>query len=75
MSFQKIPTVDLNDYLNGNSDKKAQFVQNLGDSFSGIGFAIVANHGVSDNTIDHAYQAFKDFSTVWNLFSLLLINI
>ena len=61
MSFQKIPTVDLNDYLHGDQTAKSQFVKALGDSFSGIGFAIVANHGVSEQTISSSYKAFKDF--------------
>lgn len=61
MSFQEIPTVDLHDYLSDDPQKKAAFVEALGNSFSGIGFAIVANHGVSQELIDHAYQSFIDF--------------
>jgi isopenicillin N synthase-like dioxygenase len=56
-----IPTVDLNDYRNGNPDQKAAFVKALGDSFSNIGFAIVRNHRVKDSTIDGAYSAFQQF--------------
>lgn len=61
MTLDKIPTVDLNDYVNGDAQSKAAFVKALGDSFSEIGFAIVANHGVEASVIDGAYQAFKDF--------------
>lgn len=61
MTLDKIPTVDLNHYLHGDEETKAAFVKSLGDSFSEIGFAIVANHGVPDQTIDKAYKAFQDF--------------
>ena len=61
MSFSHIPTVDLNEYRNGSPDQKKAFVKELGDSFSGIGFAIVDNHGVPQETIDKAYEAFKEF--------------
>ncbi|MEL6851393.1 MAG: 2-oxoglutarate and iron-dependent oxygenase domain-containing protein, partial [Bacteroidota bacterium] len=56
-----IPTVDLNDYRHGDEASKARFVKQLGDSFSGIGFAIVANHGVGQTLIDQAYGSFQDF--------------
>jgi isopenicillin N synthase-like dioxygenase len=61
MSFTHIPTVDLDDYTQGDAAQKAAFVQALGDSFAQIGFATVANHGVSQAVIDGAYQAFQDF--------------
>ncbi|MFK7970992.1 MAG: isopenicillin N synthase family dioxygenase [Bacteroidia bacterium] len=56
-----IPTVDLNDYRQGNPEQKAAFVKALGDSFSQIGFAIVKNHGVGQDTIDGAYSSFQEF--------------
>ena len=61
MTLDKIPTVDLNDYINGDAATKAAFVKSLGDSFSEIGFAIVDNHGVEASVIEGAYKAFKDF--------------
>jgi len=56
-----IPTVDLHDYLQGSEAQKAAFVKALGDSFSNLGFAIVRNHGVPDELIAKAYQAFQRF--------------
>ncbi len=61
MDFTAIPVVDLNDYRYGDESQKAAFVQALGDTFSGIGFAIVRHHGVSPEVIAGAYQAFQDF--------------
>jgi len=56
-----IPTVDLKDYLQGDPSTKAAFVKALGDSFSEIGFAIVANHGVPEEVIKNSYESFKAF--------------
>lgn len=60
-TFDSIPTVDLNEYLLGDAAQKAAFSKKLGDTFSGIGFAIVANHGVPQDLIDAAYQSFEAF--------------
>ncbi|MEM6800829.1 MAG: 2-oxoglutarate and iron-dependent oxygenase domain-containing protein [Bacteroidota bacterium] len=61
MSINHIPTVDLNEYLSGDDSQKKAFVKALGDSFSDIGFAIVANHGVPDEVIEKSYESFKSF--------------
>jgi len=61
MSLKHIPKVDLNDYIQGDEPTKAAFVKKLGDSFSQIGFAIVKNHGVPQEHIDKAYDAFQRF--------------
>lgn len=61
MSLEHIPTVDLNDYLHGDDQQKHAFVKALGDSFSDIGFAIVANHGVPADLIERAYASFMRF--------------
>lgn len=45
----KIETVDYHDFISGDTARKAAFVKKLGDAFSEIGFAIVANHGVSED--------------------------
>ena len=59
--MNRIPTVDLNDYIHGDEAQREAFVKKLGDSFSDIGFAIVANHGVPQEVIDRSYAAFQDF--------------
>lgn len=48
MALQKVPTVDYHDFISGNAEKRQQFIQNLGDAFSQIGFVIVKNHGVTE---------------------------
>jgi isopenicillin N synthase-like dioxygenase len=48
MALQSVPTVDYHDFISGDSQKREQFIQDLGDAFSKIGFVIVKNHGVSE---------------------------
>jgi len=56
-----IPTVDLNDYINGTSEKKAAFVQALGKAYEEIGFVAVKNHGLSDELQNKLYSSVKSF--------------
>ena len=48
MALKTVPTVDYHDFISGDSHKRTQFIQDLGDAFSQIGFVIVKNHGVSE---------------------------
>ncbi len=48
MALQKIPTVDYRDFISGDQAKRKQFIQDLGDAFSQIGFVVVQNHGVTE---------------------------
>ena len=47
MDQDTIAVVDYNDYVSEDASKKQAFIQNFGDSFSNMGFAIVKNHGVT----------------------------
>ena len=61
MNEVKIATVDYNDFISGDPEKREAFIQKLGDAFAEIGFAIVANHGVSLDLKDNLYQTVKTF--------------
>lgn len=56
-----IATVDYNDYISGDANRKAAFIKALGDSFSEMGFAIVANHGVSVELKDKLYTTSSSY--------------
>ena len=64
MDFKQIPTVDYAKFISGDPVKKAEFIQELGDSFSGLGFAIVSNHGLADSLRDGLYKTVMDFFTL-----------
>ena len=62
-----IRVVDYQDYKSEDLQKRQQFIQNLGHSFSEIGFAIVSNHGVSEelkaklfDLVDRYFQQSED---------------
>jgi len=56
-----IPSLDLNDFINGNAETKAKFVQDLGKAYSEIGFVAVKNHGLSDDLVENLYRVVKEF--------------
>ncbi len=56
-----IPSVDLADFLSGDSIKKQNFVQALGNAYEEVGFVAVKNHGVSDALIADLYQYVQEF--------------
>lgn len=56
-----IPQVDLNKYIIGNADQKAEFVQELGNAFSEIGFVSVINHGISIELVNRFFKLSEQF--------------
>lgn len=61
MSDRAIPLVDLSKFVDGNAVQRAEFVQELGDAFSNIGFVGVVNHGVPKDLVDGFYNHAKRF--------------
>jgi len=56
-----IPVVDLDDFLSGDADRKAAFVEQLGKAYEEVGFVAVKNHGVPDALIGHLYEYVQQF--------------
>jgi isopenicillin N synthase-like dioxygenase len=56
-----IPSVDLSEFLSGDTVKKNQFVQNLGKAYEDIGFVAVKNHGIADDLIADLYKYVQQF--------------
>ena len=56
-----IPSVDLSDFLSGDTVKKHDFVQQLGKAYEEIGFVAVKNHGISDELISDLYKYVQQF--------------
>ena len=56
-----IPSVDLADFLSGDSKRKQKFVNEIGTAYSEIGFASVKNHFLSDELMDSLYTEVKGF--------------
>ena len=61
MDKNTIAVVDYNDYVSGDPEKRARFIKDFGDSFSNMGFAIVRNHGVSEELKARLFEVSKAF--------------
>lgn len=56
-----IPVVDLAEFLSGDADKKAGFVQKLGHAYESVGFVAVKNHGIPGELINQLYRNVQQF--------------
>lgn len=61
MNTQKIPSIDLSDFLSEDEKLKAEFVESLGMAFTDIGFIAIKNHGIPEKIIEKLYQKLKEF--------------
>jgi isopenicillin N synthase-like dioxygenase len=59
--YDEIPELDLNDFNASDSDRKNEFVRQLGAAYNDIGFVAVKNHGLSDELRDNLYAAVRKF--------------
>ena len=59
--MNKIPSVDLRNFLSDNSQKKQEFIQTIGSAFQEIGFCAVRGHFLSDELIENLYKQTKLF--------------
>ncbi len=59
--FDAIPSLDLADFLSGDSQRKASFVKGLGDAFNQVGFVALKNHGLSEELTKRLYTSYQDF--------------
>lgn len=56
-----IPSVDLNDFLSGDPERKQAFVSALGQAYEEIGFVALKNHRLSDELVAALYREVKAF--------------
>ena len=56
-----IPTLDLSDFLSGNTARKNAFVSALGAAYETIGFVAIKNHGYSEDSQVNLYNSIKQF--------------
>ncbi|MFT5791427.1 MAG: isopenicillin N synthase-like dioxygenase [Candidatus Azotimanducaceae bacterium] len=59
--MEKIPSVDLSDFLSDNADRKQQFVNEIGKAYEEIGFVALKGHFLSDSLIKNLYSEIKNF--------------
>lgn len=61
MSQEKIPSVDLSDFLSEDPARKQKFVNEIGKAYEEIGFVALKGHFLSDQLVDKLYESIKKF--------------
>lgn len=56
-----IPSVNLQDFLSGDSVKKQKFIQEIGKAYEEIGFVALKGHFLDDKLVDTLYSEVKNF--------------
>lgn len=59
--YEEVPSLDLANFIEGNEEQKAKFVQDLGDAYTNIGFAAIKNHYLSNDLQENLYNAVQKF--------------
>lgn len=59
--YDEVPSLDLADFTSGNTEKKAAFIQTLGDAYNNIGFVAIKNHGLTDEMTEKLYAIIQRF--------------
>lgn len=59
--MQKIPSVNLEDFLSEDENKRQKFVNEIGKAYEDIGFVALKGHFLDQELVDNLYQQIKDF--------------
>jgi isopenicillin N synthase-like dioxygenase len=59
--YDQIPSLDLNNFITEDKERKLNFVQELGEAYNNIGFIAIKNHGLSDELTKSLYSTIKQF--------------
>ena len=59
--MNKIPSLNLQDFVSGNSAQQQQFIVDLGRAFEEIGFVAISGHYLNESLIDELYTQIKAF--------------
>lgn len=59
--YDEVPSLDLNDFTQGDESQRTNFVNQLGKAYENIGFVAIKNHGLSDELTKSLYGSVQDF--------------
>ena len=59
--MNKIPSVNLADFLSDDVSKKQQFVSDIGQAYENIGFVALKGNFLDDALVDKLYTQIKNF--------------
>lgn len=61
MKQNGIPSVDLNDFISDDPERKQKFVNEIGKVYEDIGFVALKGHFLSDELVEKLYSNVKEF--------------
>ena len=59
--MQKIPSVDLRDFLSEDPTRKQKFVNEIGKAYEEIGFVALKGHFLDDKLVENLYREVRNF--------------
>ncbi len=59
--MNKVPSVNLEDFLSGDETRKKQFTAEIGHAYENIGFVALKGHFLDDALVDELYDEIKNF--------------
>ncbi|MFD1061850.1 isopenicillin N synthase family dioxygenase [Winogradskyella litorisediminis] len=59
--MDRIPSVDLKDFLSGDPNRKQKFINEIGKAYEDIGFVALKGHFLDDALVDELYSEVKNF--------------
>lgn len=59
--MDRIPSVDLKDFLSGDPNRKQKFINEIGKAYEDIGFVALKGHFLDDQLVDSLYSEVKNF--------------
>ena len=59
--MDRIPSVDLKDFLSDDPNRKQKFISEIGKAYEDIGFVALKGHFLDDKLVDNLYGEIKNF--------------
>jgi isopenicillin N synthase-like dioxygenase len=59
--MNRIPSVNLQDFLSGDTNRKQKFIDEIGKAYEEIGFVALKGHFLDDQLVDNLYSEVKNF--------------
>lgn len=56
-----IPSVNLQDFISGDADRKQKFIDEIGKAYEEIGFVALKGHFLDEQLVDNLYSEVKNF--------------
>ncbi|MGB3606992.1 MAG: 2-oxoglutarate and iron-dependent oxygenase domain-containing protein [Psychroserpens sp.] len=59
--MNRIPSVNLQDFLSEDANRKQKFINDIGKAYEDIGFVALKGHFLDDELVDNLYKEIKNF--------------